>query len=168
MRAWVRPAAMVAGVLMWGLAAAGGAAPAAAQADDRHAGYYYPEPATTEVYEARAYTLPQASRKMRIAFVTGITNEQNKAPYPPTAAIFAKGSEAEKLIIVALQDGRIDTLYRARAIFAQMTAAARLMPAFTELGVDDYYTFFDLVKMLGFEQITVSNGREFAHQIFIQ
>jgi len=136
--------------------------------DDRHAGYYYPEPATTEVYEARAYTLPEASRKARIAFVTGITNEQNKAPYPPQAAIFAKGSEAEKLIIVALEDGRIDTIYRARAIFAQMTAVARLLPMFAQLGVEDFYTFFDLAKMLGFEQITVSNGREFAHQVLIQ
>ena len=143
---------------------------AAAQSatDDRHAGFYYPEPSTSEVYEARAYTIPDASRKSRIAFVTSITNDQNKAPYPPTAAIFAKGAEAEKMIIVALQDGRIDTIYRARAIFAQMTAAARLLPVFSELGVEDYYTFFDLAKMLGFEQITISNGREFAHQIIIK
>src|SRR3546814_9285458 len=58
--------------------------------DDRHAGYYYPEHGTPEVYDARAYTLPDASRKARIAFVTSITNEQNKAPYPPQAAIFAQ------------------------------------------------------------------------------
>ena len=101
-------------------------------------------------------------------FVTGITNEQNKAPYPPQAAIFAKGSEAEKLIIVALEDGRIDTIFRARAIFAQMTAVARLLPVFSQLGVEDYFTFFDLAKMLGFQQITISNGRDFAHQILIK
>ena len=140
----------------------------AAAAQDRHAGYYYPEPETSEVYEARALTMQDTSRKARVAFVTGITNEQNKAPYPPQAAIFAKGSEAEKLIIVALEDGRIDTIYRARAIFAQMTAVARLLPVFSQLGVEDYFTFFDLAKMLGFEQITISNGREFAHQVIIQ
>lgn len=163
-RVW--PAATLAAVLSYGLIGLAGAA--LAQSDDRHVGYYYPEPATTEVYEARAYTLPDVSRKARIAFVTGITNEQNKAPYPPQAAIFAKGSDAEKLIIVALEDGRIDTLYRARAIFAQMTAVARLLPVFSELGVEDYYTFFDLAKMLGFEQITISNGRAFAHQVEIK
>lgn len=140
----------------------------AARADDRHAGYYYPQPESNETYQARSFTLPEASRKARIAFVTGITSEQNKAPYPPTAAIFAKGSEAEKLIIVALDDGRIDTVYRARAIFAQMTAVARLLPVFSELGVEDYFTFFDLAKMLGFEQITISNGRDFAHQVMIK
>jgi hypothetical protein len=141
---------------------------AAAVAQDRHAGYYYPEPESTEVYKARARAIPDASRKARVAFVTGITNEQNKAPYPPQAAIFAKGAEAEKLIIVALEDGRIDTIYRARAIFAQMTAVARLLPIFSQLGVEDYFTFFDLAKMMGFEQITISNGREFAHQVIIE
>jgi hypothetical protein len=160
MRAWVLLATMLACVL--------GAGQALAQEEDRHAGYYYPEPATTETYEARAYTVPEASRKLRIAFVTGITSEQNNAPYPPQAAIFAKGSDAEKLIIVALEEGRIDTIFRARAIFAQMTAVARLLPVFAQLGVEDYYTFFDLAKMMGFEQITISNGREFAHQVFIK
>ncbi|WP_227010776.1 hypothetical protein [Pelagibius marinus] len=141
---------------------------APALAEDRHEGFYYPKLTSSEVYKARALTNPEASRKSRIAFVTGITNEQNKAPYPPQAAIFAKGSDAEKLIIVALEDGRIDTIYRARAIFAQLTAVARLLPVFAQLGVEDYFTFFDLAKMLGFTQITISNGREFAHQIEIQ
>lgn len=138
------------------------------RAQDRHAGYYYPEPGSHEVYEARAETLTQADRTMRIAFVTGITMQQFEAPYPPPAAIFAKGTEAEKLIIVALDDGRIDTLYRARAHFANLTAAARLLPLFAEMGVQDYFTFFDLAKMLGFTQITISNGRDFAHQVTIE
>ena len=139
-----------------------------ALAQDRHEGFYYPKLTSSEVYKARSFTMAEASRKARIAFVTGITNEQNKAPYPPQAAIFAKGSDAEKMIIVALEDGRIDTIYRARAIFAQMTAVARLLPIFSQLGVEDYFTFFDLAKMLGFQQITISNGREFAHQIVIE
>lgn len=160
----MRALVFLAAAMVWGLAATA----AQAQSDDRHVGYYYPEPTSTEVYEARAYTVPEASRKVRVAFVTGITNEQNKAPYPPQAAIFAKGAEAEKLIIVALEDGRIDTVFRARAIFAQMTAVARLLPVFAQLGVEDYYTFFDLAKMMGFEQITISNGREFSHQVIIQ
>ena len=141
---------------------------AVAPADDRHTGYYYPEHGPQEVYTARAETLPQADRTMRIGFVTGITNDQFNKPYPPTVAIFAKGDEAQKLIIVALQDGRLDTIYRARAVFANMTAAARLLPAFAQMGVADYFTFFDLAKMLGFTQITISNGRDFAHQVVIQ
>lgn len=162
MRIWV----WLAGPLMAASVVLGGTGLAAA--DDRHEGFYYPPLTSSEVYKARAFTMPEASRKARIAFVTGITSEQNKAPYPPQAAIFAKGSEAEKLIIVALEDGRMDTIYRARAIFAQMTAVARLLPVFSQLGVEDYFTFFDLAKMLGFAQITISNGRDFAHQIVIE
>ena len=170
MRFWLwtgRLSARVTGLLAMALAATA-LMTGTAEARDRHADYYYPTPGTQETYEARSFTLPEASRKARVAFVTGITTEQNKAPYPPTTAIFAKGSEAEKLIIVSLTDGRIDTIFRARAIFAQMTAVARLLPVFSELGVEDYFTFFDLAKMLGFEQITISNGREFAHQVFIR
>ena len=137
-------------------------------AQDRHAGYYYPVPGSTEVYQSPAETLPQANRTLRIAFVTGITTQTSSQPYPAPAAIFAKGAEAEKLIIVALEDGRIDTIYRARALFANMTAAARLLPAFQEMGVQDTFNFFDLAKMLGFVQITISDGRDFAHQVTIE
>jgi len=140
----------------------------AAQAQDRHAGYYYPEPQTREIYIARSQTLAEANRALRIGFVTGTSLQQFEHPYPPQVAIFAKGTEAEKLIIVGLVDGRVDTLYRARAIFANMTAAARQLPAFAEMGVQDYFTFFDLAKMLGFKQITISDGRTFAHRVVIE
>ncbi|HEX9791306.1 MAG TPA: molybdopterin-guanine dinucleotide biosynthesis protein A [Kiloniellales bacterium] len=148
--------------------AIGMAGAAGARGQDRHASYYYPEPATTETFESLAEPLPQASRPLRIGFVTAMTNQNANRPYPPQTAVFAKGDRAEKLIIVALVDGRFDTLFRARAELANLTAAARLLPAFQEMGVQDQFTFFDLVKMLGFEQITVSNGRDFAHQVFIK
>ena len=141
--------------------------PAAAQ--DRHAGYYYPPPeGEPEIYQARSQTMIDASRAARIGFVTAVSQQNRKLPYLPPAIMFAKGSDAEKLIIVALQDGRIDTVYRARALFADMTASVRTLPVFQELGVQDYFTFFDFLKMLGFKKITVSNGRDFTHQILIQ
>jgi hypothetical protein len=168
---------IVGAILLWvgliwaGLMWAGLGAPAAA--GDRHAGYYYPEPTTREVYGARTDTLPEADRRMRIGFVTGIANHIANQPYPPQAAMFAKGSEARKLIIVALVDGRIDTVYRARAVLANMTAAARMLPAFQDLGVQTHgvqtnLTFFDLAKMLGFEKITITNGRDFAYQVILE
>ena len=42
-------------------------------------------------YVARAVTLPQSSREARIEFVTSLTSQQLRAPYPPQFAIFAKG-----------------------------------------------------------------------------
>jgi hypothetical protein len=137
-------------------------------AEDRHTGYYYPAPTTSEVYEARALVLPDSDRKRRIGFVTLLTQQTFTQPYQPDFAIFAKGEEAEKLIIVGLQDGRLDTIYRARALFAMLTAVARDSELFRDYKVEDLFTFFDLCKLLGFTQITITDGRDFAHQVFIQ
>ncbi len=136
-----------------------------ASADDRHAGYYYPQPQSTEVYYPRAMPLPEANRDRRLGFVTGITTAQLRAPYPPTHVLYAKGAESEKLVIVALQDGYIDTIYRARALLAAMTAQARATPIFTELQAESTFTFFDMAVLLGFKQITMSDGQSFAHQV---
>jgi len=141
----------------------------AAMADDRHAGYYYPEPQTSETYVARASALPEASRRSRIAFVTHVMNEMiRKNPYPPQYAIFAKGDEAEKMIIVGIAGDSYDTIYRMRALLAMLTAVARTTPLFKEEKVEDYFTYLDLCKMLGFKLLTVSDGRKFAHQIKIE
>ncbi len=150
------------------LAAIVGLAATAAAAEDRHAGYYYPPPGSTEVYEARALTLPDSDRSRRIGFVILMTQQLLSQPYPPDFAIFAKGEEAEKLIIVGLQDGRLDTIYRARALFATLTAVARDSELFRDYKVEDLFTFFDLCKLLGFTQITISDGRDFAHQVTIK
>mgnify|MGYP006237657199 FL=1 len=137
----------------------------AAQAGDRHAGYYYPEPSSIEVYTARAPILPGNDRKRRRDFVSGIIKEIADEPYPPTYAIFAKGAEGEKLIITAVRDGFYDTVFRARALLAALTALSRATPLFQEFDEEDQFTFFDLCYMLGFKQLTVSDGKNFAHQI---
>ncbi len=142
------------------------AAPAVAA--DRHAGYYYPEPATSETYKARTLTLGEADRQMRIGFIVTLTNKMLSQPYPPGFAVFVKGAEAEKLIIVALRDDYLDTLYRARALFAMMTSVVRSSPFITEHGLQDFVTFFDLAKLMGFSQITISDGDAFAHQVIVE
>lgn len=55
-------------------------------------------------------------------FVTGVTLKQRERPRPPVLAMFAKNDEAEKLIIVGLEDGRLNTIYRTRAVLAMITA----------------------------------------------
>src|SRR3546814_11138987 len=87
MRGWSWPAMMLACVL--------GVGPdLAPESDARHAGYYYPEPGTTAVHEACPYTLPAASRNVRLAFVTSLTNERNNAPQQPQPATHSDGKEA--------------------------------------------------------------------------
>jgi len=136
-----------------------------ASAKERHSGYYYPEPKQIEIYKTRALILPGSNKVRRIGFVTALTQVELGRPYPPITAIFAKGAESQKLIIVANQPGRLDTIFRIRAYLATLTATARTTPIFRQTGVETILTFFDLVRMLGFEQVTISDGDTFTHQV---
>ncbi len=139
-----------------------------ARADDPQAGYYYPKPKSVETYVARAATLDDSDRASRIAFVNGVAKEIANRPYAANYLIFVKGDEADKLIIVGMQDGELSTVYRARALLATLTAAARATQFFQQNTIADYSTFLDFLKLLGFKQITISDGVAFAHQIKIQ
>jgi hypothetical protein len=138
---------------------------APSRADDRHSGYYYPPPQSIETYQVRSETLPDSDRIRRVGFVVELTRQMLDKPYPPEFVVFAKGEDAEKMLIVALKDGVIDTVYRARALLAMLTSVARATPLFQEVGVADYFTFFDLLNMMGFRQLTISDGDAFAYQV---
>ena len=139
------------------------------KANDRHADYYYPKPVTKEVYRPRVRKMMGANKEARIAFVTKITHAMlNKAAYPPQYAIFSKGARQEKLIIVGIRDDAYNTIFRARALLAQLTAVARTMRIIQEQMKPDGLTFLDLLNLMGFEQMTISDGKSFSHQITIR
>ncbi len=160
-----------AGARRWRVAAAAllsaGAGAAGAQDRDRHVGYYYPEPTVKETFEAGATSMADASRLRRIGFVTIIANKAVAAAYPPPYLMFVKGAEAEKLIIVGMSD-YVANVYQARALLAQLTAQSRTTEVFKEVDTDQRLTFLDLLKMLGFDQVTVTDGKAFTIQITIK
>lgn len=145
-----------------------GTLPAVAMAADRHEGYYYPKITSSETYKARAATLTQGVRRMRIGFIVGFTEQQLKRPYAPEVAVFAKGEEAQKLLIVALNKDAISSIYQARALLAQMTSVARTSDVFVRNKVAESFTFLDMLKLMGYEQLTISDGHSYAHQIKIE
>lgn len=154
-------AAVALAVVPWG--------PALAQEqNDRHAGYYYPPPAAVEIYQSRAKTMKTATRAMRIGFIVNLVAFMRERSYAPIYSIFPKGERAQKLIIVADQVGRLDTIYRVRAMLATMTSLARKTPVFRQRKVETIYTYLDLLMMLGFERVTITDGDTFAHQIRLQ
>lgn len=139
------------------------------KANDRHAGYYYPKPVTSEVYRPRARKMIGANKQARIVFVTNITNSMlNKAAYPPLYAVFSKGARQEKLIIVGIRDDAYNTIFRARALLAQLTAVARTTRIIQEQIKPGDLTFLDLLSLMGFQQMTISDGKSFSHQITIR
>jgi hypothetical protein len=143
------------------------AGPSVAQ-EGNHAGYYYPDPQSREDYVSRARTMLDADRSKRLLFTQSLSLAQLERPYPPSFAIYAKGEEAEKLIIVSMTAGYADTLYRMRGFLALLTHVSRATPLFTSFKVEEIFTFLDLLKLLGFEQLTVTDGDRYAHQILIK
>ncbi len=139
-----------------------------ANAGDRHAGYYYPAPATEETYQSPLPPFPDVTRHSRVAFVTQLDKLQKQKVYAPTYHMFAKGGDAEKLIIVATEQGRYKTLFQLRGLLASMTADARTSPLFTKLGNVAQLNFFDLLRMAGFKQLTITNGDDMAHRVYFE
>jgi hypothetical protein len=139
----------------------------AAEEQSGHEGYYYPKPQTLEHFVSSTITLPESDKVRRQSFVIGMTKQLLDGKYAPGFAVFAKGNQSEKLIIVGMIDGQLNTVYRARALLAELTAVARSTPFFQQNTQPEEATFFDFMKLLGFRQITITDGREFAHQVVI-
>lgn len=136
-------------------------------AETGHEGYYYPGLSSTEIYVARAQPLSDSDRRRRVLFTVALAQEGVTRGLPEVA-IYAKGDQAEKLIISAMTADRITTLYQARAYLAHLTLLARATPVFREMGVEDSFTFLDLLAMLGFNEVTISDGMTYAHQVSIR
>lgn len=136
--------------------------------EDRYVGYYYPKPTATENYTSPMQTIAGAERAQRVQFATVVSQGTIQSAYRVPYSVFVKGEKADKMIIVGLQPGEMSTIYRARAILANMTTMSRLSPFFQERTIAEDANFFDLLKLLGFQQITISDGDKFTHQVNIK
>lgn len=138
------------------------------QAESRHEGYYYPKLTSRETYVARARQQPGIERAARLAFFTGLSQAQMSRPHAPAYALFAKGENAQKAILVALGEDGFRTLFQGRALLAQMTTVARASELMRELKVEDLFTFYDVLRLFGFDEIVISDGRTFAHRVTLK
>lgn len=136
--------------------------------DERYVGYYYPKITSTETYTSEMQTLAGVDRPQRIQFVTVVSQGTLQSTYRVPYAVFAKGDKGDHLIIVGLQSGELNTIYRVRALLANMTTMSRTSPFFQEHTVPEDATFFDLLKLLGFRDVTVTDGDKIAHQVVIK
>ena len=148
-------------------ATAPAAAPKAA-GEDRYIGYYYPKPTATETYESSMQTIAGTERAQRIQFVTVVSQGTIQSAYRVPYAVFAKGEKGDRLIIVGMQQGELNTVYRMRALLANMTTMSRLSPFFQERTVAEDATFFDLLKLLGFRELTITDGEKTTLQVTIK
>jgi hypothetical protein len=126
--------------------------------------YYYPPVNSEEVFARKIAAAPLTDRAVRVGLITQITKAQLAAPESPRYVIFAKGDEAQHMIIVALDDEIFKTIYRARAVLAQLTSNARGADLFVN-EIQDYATWFDLANLLGFKDLVISDGATWSHRV---
>lgn len=129
--------------------------------------YYYPPVTSEELFSRKIIDNEQPGRAVRVGLMTQITQSQLAAPDSPRFVVFAKGSKAQNMIIVALDDDVFKTLYRARAVMAQLTSSVRGADFFAN-NIQDYATWFDLANMLGFEDLVISDGETWSHRVIFE
>jgi len=129
--------------------------------------YYYPPVNSEEVFVRDLALAPIPRRAVRVGLITRITRTQLAAPESPRFVIFAKGDEAKHMIIIALDDQVFKTVYRARAVLAQLTSNVRSADFFTS-NIEDYATWFDLAKLLGFDDLVISDGATWSHRVIFE
>lgn len=136
-----------------------------AETSSRYEGYYHPPITSSEVFARPRADAPAANRAVRVTFVTQLTKAMLDAPDTPPYVLFAKGGEADTLFLIGLDDQMFKTLYRARAVLAQLTSNARGTEFFVRSEQQTTATFFDLLVLLGFKRLVVSDGEVWAHQV---
>jgi hypothetical protein len=136
-----------------------------AAAEERYVGYYYPEVTSEESFDRVVRSADGAGKTVRIDFVNMLTTAQLDAPESPRFVFYAKGEGAETLILTALDDAVFSTLYRARAILAQLTVSVRQGGFFQAEDLQYVATFYDLLQLLQFEELVITDGETWTHRV---
>ncbi len=140
----------------------------AALAEDRYVGYYYPEIGSEETFDRVVRNSEGANKAVRIDFVNVLTTAQLEAPESPRFVFFTKGEDAGTLILVALDDEIFSSIYRARAILAQLTVSVRKGGYFRQEELQYVATFYDLLQLMAFDELIISDGQTWAHRVNFQ
>jgi hypothetical protein len=134
-------------------------------AQDRYAGYYYPEISSEETFDRVVRASQGAGKAVRIDFVNVLTAAQLEAPESPRFVFFAKGEASKTLILIGLDDEILATLYRARALLGQLTVSVRRGGFFRREDLQYVVTFYDLLQLLQFDELVISDGKSWAHRV---
>lgn len=144
---------------------ASGPLDAARAGDDKYVDYYYPPVTSEETFRRVLAEGKDAGQEVRVNFVTAMTKAQLAAPESPRFVIFEKGAGSENLIIVALDDEVFRTIFRARALLAQMTSNMRGTDFFRKQNLHLEGTLYDMLQVMGFSTLVVSDGATWAHRV---
>ncbi|MEM1351480.1 MAG: hypothetical protein AAGF27_04010 [Pseudomonadota bacterium] len=134
-------------------------------AEDRYVGYYYPEVTSEETFDRLIRDSAGAGKAVRVDFINVITTAQLEAPESPRFVFYAKGSDSATLILTALDDEVFSSIYRARAIMAQLTVSVRKGGFFRQEQLEYVATFYDLLQLMHFDELIITDGENWSHRV---
>ena len=134
-------------------------------AEDNYVGYYYPQITSEETFDRVIRDSGASSKPVRVDFVNRLTSSQLKTPESPRFVFFSKGDNASTLILTALDDDVFSTIYRARAIMAQLTVAVRQSGFFQQEQLQYVATFYDLLQLMQFDELLITDGETWTHRV---
>ena len=137
----------------------------AVAAEDRYVGYYYPEITSEETFDRVIRASQGAGKAVRVDFVNVLTTAQLEAPESPRFVFFAKGEDAATLILTGLDDDVFSSIYRARAILAQLTVSVRRGGFFRQEELQYVATFYDLLQLMQFDELLITDGETWTHRV---
>lgn len=137
----------------------------AVAAEDRYVGYYYPEITSEETFDRVIRASQGAGKAVRVDFVNVLTTAQLEAPESPRFVFFAKGEDAATLILTGLDDDVFSSIYRARAILAQLTVSVRRGGFFRQEELQYVATFYDLLQLMQFDELLITDGKTWTHRV---
>ncbi|MEM1390071.1 MAG: hypothetical protein AAGG45_03240 [Pseudomonadota bacterium] len=131
-------------------------------------GYTYPAPVGFEVVPTIVVDeVAIPSFEARVQFVSQLTQMLTSRPYAPLALAMTEGNDHQTIVFMDAGRLNVSTAYQARAMVAQMSSATRNSPVFAQYGVENYASVFDLFKLLGFDQVVITDGDDFAYAFLI-
>ena len=67
--------------------------------------------------------------------------------------------------MTALDDDIFSTIYRARAIMAQLTVSVRQNGFFKQEELQYVATFYDLLQLMQFDELMITDGETWTHRV---
>ncbi|MEM6625544.1 MAG: hypothetical protein AAGB25_01850 [Pseudomonadota bacterium] len=132
------------------------------------AGYHYPAPQGVETATTIVSQAEKPPFEVRVQIVTAIATANAARPYPPVFFSILEGAERDTLVLLDMGGANIDTVYKARGLVSEVSALMRNNPLFSQYGVENYASIFDMLKIWGFEKLVITNGDDFAHAFLIE
>ena len=133
------------------------------------AGYqFYPTPKGIENYKSRRRVLSNTQNKTRIVFVNNILRSFFQRGAQERVLVFAKGKNAENMIIMDSVDGNLSTIFKVRAFIEVLPVLLRNTPIYRKFKNNEIPPFLDLAKMNGFKTVTFTDGDKYSYKFILK